>query len=76
MNNKPGLDELFEHRVTFPDVVAQERLAQLVGLDDHKLRLTKALALLVNPAGLETWAKNHHPGVNGLLNAVLRSLPW
>lgn len=75
MNTKPGLDELFENRITFPDPIAQERLSQLVGLDEHKSRLTKILSLLVNPAGLETWAKKHHPGVNGLLNAVLRRPP-
>jgi SpoVK/Ycf46/Vps4 family AAA+-type ATPase len=75
MNDKPGLDELFEHRITYPDVGAQERLNRLVGLDDHKSRLTKILGLLVNPAGLESWAKKHHPGAGGLLNAVLRRPP-
>ena len=75
MSNRPSLDELFEHRVTYPDVDAQERLGRLVGLDDHKSRLTKILALLVNPAGLEAWIKKHHPGADGLLNAVLRRPP-
>jgi SpoVK/Ycf46/Vps4 family AAA+-type ATPase len=75
MNNRPALDELFEHRITYPDVGAQDRLARLVGLDDHKARLMKILALLVNPSGLESWAKKHHPGANGLLNAVLRRPP-
>lgn len=75
MNSKPELNELFENRVTFPDSDAQERLTQLVGLDDHKLRLIKILSLLVNPAGLETWAKKHHPNMNGLLKTVLRRPP-
>jgi SpoVK/Ycf46/Vps4 family AAA+-type ATPase len=75
MSNKPTLDELFEHRISYPDVGAQERLARLVGLDDHKTRLTKILALLVNPAGLESWAKKHHPDANGVVNAVLRRPP-
>jgi SpoVK/Ycf46/Vps4 family AAA+-type ATPase len=75
MNTKPALDDLFEHRVTYPDPVAKERLDRLVGLDDHKSRLTKILALLVNPAGLEAWIKKHHPGADGLLNAVLRRPP-
>jgi AAA+ superfamily predicted ATPase len=75
MNTRPSLDELFESRVTFPDFMAQERLSQLVGLDEHKSRLTKILSLLVNPSGLEAWAKKHHPGVNGFLNAVLRRPP-
>jgi AAA+ superfamily predicted ATPase len=75
MSNKPTLDELFEHRTAFPDVDAQDRLARLVGLDEHKARLTKILALLVNPSGLESWAKKHHPAANGLLKAVLSRPP-
>jgi hypothetical protein len=75
MSNRPALDELFERRIAYPDVDARERLARLVGLDDHKARLTKILGLLVNPSGLESWAKKHHPGANGVLNAVLRRPP-
>lgn len=75
MNTKPALDDLFEHPITYPDLTAKERLDRLVGLDDHKSRLTKILALLVNPAGLEAWAKKHHPGADGLLNTVLKRPP-
>lgn len=75
MSNKPTLDDLFEHRINYPDVDAQERLACLVGLDDHKARLTKILALLVNPAGLELWAEKHHPSANGVLGSILRRPP-
>jgi SpoVK/Ycf46/Vps4 family AAA+-type ATPase len=75
MSNKPALNELFEHRVIYPDVDAQERLGRLVGLDDHKARLTKILALLANPAGLESWAKKHHPNANGVLGSILRRPP-
>jgi SpoVK/Ycf46/Vps4 family AAA+-type ATPase len=75
MSNRPTLEELFEHRLVYPDAGAQERLGRLVGLDDHKARLTKILGLLINPAGLESWAKKHHPGANGVLNAVLRRPP-
>lgn len=75
MTTRPAIDELFERRITYPDFDPQERLARLVGLDDHKARLTKILGLLVNPAGLEAWAKKHHPGANGVLHAVLRRPP-
>ena len=75
MQTKPALDELFERRLTFPDFEPQERLARLVGLDDHKERLSKILGLLVNPAGLEIWAQKHHPGAKGLLKHVLRRPP-
>jgi AAA+ superfamily predicted ATPase len=62
-------------RITYPDFGPQERLKALVGLDDHKQRLTKVLALLVNPASLESWARKHHPGANGVLKRVLRRPP-
>lgn len=75
MRAEPILDELFEQRITYPDFEPRERLARLVGLDEHKTRLTKMLGLLVNPAGLEAWAKKHHAGANGLLDTVLRRPP-
>jgi len=75
MSTKPELNELFDRRISYPDVDAQERLRRLVGLDGHISRLTKILGLLVNPAGLEAWARKHHGNVNGLLSSVLRRPP-
>jgi AAA+ superfamily predicted ATPase len=75
VNTKPSLDELFEPRLTYPDVAAKARLDSLVGLDDKKARLTKILALLVNPAGLEDWIGKHHKGAVHLKNTVLRRPP-
>ena len=75
MTTKPSLDDLFERRITYPDFDPQARLARLVGLDDQKLRLTKILGLLVNPAGLEEWARRHHPNAQTLLDTVLRRPP-
>jgi len=75
MNAKPTLDELFERRITYPDIDPQSRLARLVGLDEQKSRLSKILGLLVNPGGLADWAKNHHPGAQALLDTVLLRPP-
>ncbi len=75
MNAKTNIDDLFERRITYPDFAPRDRLAALVGLDDQKARLTKILALLVNPAGLESWARKHHPKMNGLLKTILRRPP-
>ncbi len=75
MESKKNPDEFFERRISYPDVDARERFGRLVGLDDHKQRLTKILGLLVNPSGLETWARRHHPGLNGLMKTVLRRPP-
>jgi AAA+ superfamily predicted ATPase len=75
MNAKANIDELFDRRITYPDFAPRDRLSALVGLDDQKARLTKILALLVNPTGLETWARKHHPKMNGLLTTILRRPP-
>lgn len=75
MMGRPSLDDLFERRITFPDFEPQERLARLVGLDDHKTRLSKILGLLVSPAGLQTWAKKHYPGAKGIVATVMRRPP-
>ena len=75
MTTRPTIDDLFERRIAYPDFEPRERLAALVGLDNHKTRLTKILGLLINPAGLNAWTKKYHPGANGLLNAVLTRPP-
>lgn len=75
MHTKPSLDELFERRINYPDFVPQERLARLIGIDNQKMRLAKILGLLVNPAGLEAWARKYHARADGLLNTVLRRPP-
>ncbi len=75
MSTKPNLDELFERRIGYPDVEPQARLARLVGIDEQKTRLTKILSLLVNPRGLEEWARRHHPEAKAILDTVLRRPP-
>ena len=72
---QPTIDILFDTPIVYPDVEAQARLARLVGLDEHKVRLAKVLGLLINPAGLETWTNTYHPEATGLLDAVLRRPP-
>lgn len=75
MNIAPTLDDLFERRITYPDFEPQERLARLVGLDDHKARLSKMLGLLVNPDGLDVWARSFHPGAEKTVSSVLNRPP-
>lgn len=69
------ITDLFERRTVFPDVMMQERYSRLVGLHDHKSRLTKIIGLLVNPAGLERWHATHHAKSATLLSVVLRRPP-
>ena len=66
---------LFERRMAYPNPNARERLDRLVGLDRHKDKLTKVLALLVNPGGLLRWGDRHHPGSNLLVDTVLHRPP-
>ncbi len=75
MDASYNLDELFERRLSYPDVDTKDRLARLIGLDDQKARLTKILSLMVNPVGLEEWAKKHQLGAKVLLDTVLRRPP-
>lgn len=66
---------LFERRMSYPHPDARDRLARLVGLDDHILKLTKVLGLLVHPGGLVEWGKAHHPGARRLIDSVLSRPP-
>lgn len=65
---------LFDEPIHFPDPDAQDRLNRLVGLDDQRSRLEKTLAMLVNPAELQTWATKYHPDSNSIVS-LLQSRP-
>lgn len=69
------MDDLFDRRLTYPDSAAKRRLGRLVGLDDIKSRLTKLLAVLVNPEGLRHWANKYHKDETHLVDAVERRPP-
>lgn len=73
--NGPSLDELFDQRGAYPDSDAQDRLAQLVGLDAQIDRLGKMLGVLVNPNGLRDWAKRRHKGASTAIECVVRRPP-
>jgi AAA+ superfamily predicted ATPase len=66
---------LFERRMSYPHPSARERFDRLVGLDDHKTKLTKVLGLLVHPGGLRRWGEEHHPGAASLIYSVLQRPP-
>ena len=75
MRMAPDFDELFERRIVYPDFEPRERLAALVGLDDHKRQLAKILGLLVNADGLAAWAQRFHPGAESVVKAVMARPP-
>ena len=68
-------DKLFDSRIVFPSDVARASLERLVGLDTAKERLARSLAILVNPAGLHSWAEKYHKTGIGLLGFVERRPP-
>lgn len=73
--DRPSLDDLFDHRLTFPDPDAQKRFSRLVGIDEAKSRLTKLVAMLVHPAGPRDWAKRYHQGAAALIDYLERRPP-
>lgn len=72
---KVTIDELFGPRRLFPDPDAKERLAELVGLDEHQQVLAKFLGIAINPDALIKWAETHHPLAIGSLSVFLRRPP-
>lgn len=66
---------LFERQKVYPNPEARDAFDRLIGLDEHKEKLRKILALLVYPHGLTTWCEKYHPGSTPLLDAVLRRPP-
>lgn len=61
-------DDLFEEDLDLPDPVAQQRYADLVGLDHIKTRLAKEAELILQPKLLEDWSVRAHgtvlPGIS------------
>lgn len=70
-----NLEDLFDRRLTFPDMTASRRLNRMVGVDEAKSRLTKLLGILVNPEGPRRWANRFHHGADSLLDYVERRPP-
>ncbi|MER9491561.1 ATP-binding protein [Mesorhizobium sp. M0320] len=70
-----ALDDLFDRRLTFPDMAASRRLQRMVGVDEAKSRLTKILGILINPQGPRTWADRFHRGATTLVEYVERRPP-
>jgi len=72
---KHSLDDLFDRCLDFPDIDAHRRYSRLVGVDEAKSRLSKLLAILVNPTGPKNWGKKFHPDATVLIDYVQRRPP-
>ena len=62
MTTRPTIDDLFDRPIIYPDVGARERLARLVGLDDHKARLGEDSWTPHQSGRSDSWARKYHPG--------------
>ena len=73
--NTPMLDQLFDNRITLPDLPARDRLARLVGMDDEIESLAKLLGVLIYPSRLDKWAEKYHKNAPTILAHVKRRHP-
>lgn len=73
--DQPTIDELFDRRLSYPDMGAAKRLSRLVGIDEARTRLTKLLGVLVNPDGPRQWANKHHRGASLIVDYLERRPP-
>lgn len=53
-------EDTFEFVKTFPDPVAQENYASLVGIDHIKHRLAQEAAIMLNPDSLAAWSEKFY----------------
>lgn len=53
-------DNTFEFIKPFPDPVAQQKYAALVGIDHIKGRLEREAAIMLNPASLDQWSEQFY----------------
>ena len=70
-----AIDNLFGPRQEFPDADAKDRLAQLVGLEEHQRALSKFLSIAINSASLTHWGTKHHADSQAILASLLRRPP-
>lgn len=56
----PGISEIFESIIEFPNERSKKVYEKLVGLDDIKNRLIKECSLLLSKEDLEKWSKKYH----------------
>jgi AAA+ superfamily predicted ATPase len=68
-------DELFEQVLEFPDPVAQERLAALVGIDEIKRRVITEATLLLDPVILTSWSQKHYGTLTRAAQEVTQRTP-
>lgn len=65
---------LFNRVDELPNASAMKRLANLVGLDEIKARLTKEAQVLLDPTSVDDWNRKHHKGRLALV-ASLKARP-
>jgi len=69
------MSDLFEEIVELPQSRAEERYAELVGLDEFKERVAKEAEVLLLPERLREWSRTHHGDVIPAVKRMSRRPP-
>lgn len=70
------MSNVFERRLSFPDLDAKLRYARLVGIDSIKTRLAKTIVTLINYNKVTEWKNKFHPDASLLLDYFQRRPPF
>jgi AAA+ superfamily predicted ATPase len=68
-------ENLFGRVLEYPDPEAQQRLAELVGIDAVKSGLIREAKTLLDPTVLERWSRKHYKKVVSIVGEVSRRTP-
>lgn len=65
----------FEFIREYPDPVAEQNYAELVGIDHIKLRLQREATIMLNPSSIDEWSKRFYGKSIGLTNVFKKRPP-
>lgn len=68
-------ENLFDRRLSFPDIEASKRFSALVGIDSEKSRMVHSIGVLINQDGIKKWIDKFHSNSKSLLGLVERRPP-
>lgn len=69
------MEGLFDRVLNYPDLSAQRRLTNLIGIDDIKRELIREARTLLDPSVLERWSTEHYKGILPVVEEVASRTP-
>jgi AAA+ superfamily predicted ATPase len=67
--------ELFEAEIILPDTTLAQRTERLIGFEERFARLGRAMAILLDPDSLDTWARRFHGEAIPLVSVMADRYP-